>query len=63
MAGLSRNKGKAGERELARLLAEQGDEQVAAATAASLCSGPYLRLWPHRHNTDGFYAAVWQRRG
>ena len=48
---------------LARLLAEQGDEQVAAATAASLCSGPYLRLWPHRHNTDGFYAAVWQRRG
>lgn len=32
--------------------------------AVSLCSGPvkgteYLRLWPHRHGTDGFFAAVW----
>lgn len=23
---------------------------------------PYLQLWPHRHHTDGFFAAVWQRR-
>lgn len=32
--------------------------------ADSLCSpdGRYLRLWPHRHQTDGFFAAVWQRR-
>jgi 16S rRNA (cytosine967-C5)-methyltransferase len=35
--------------------------------AASLCSGPvtggeYLRLWPHRHATDGFFAAVWVRK-
>ena len=22
----------------------------------------FLRLWPHRHHTDGFFAAVWQRR-
>jgi 16S rRNA (cytosine967-C5)-methyltransferase len=22
----------------------------------------FLRLWPHRHQTDGFFAAVWQRR-
>ena len=34
--------------------------------AATLCSGGdsgqrYLRLWPHRHQTDGFFAAVWQR--
>lgn len=28
---------------------------------ASLCAGPYLRLWPHIHGTDGFFAAVWQR--
>ncbi|MBI2772133.1 MAG: RsmB/NOP family class I SAM-dependent RNA methyltransferase [Burkholderiales bacterium] len=32
--------------------------------AASLCSGgesgqQYLRLWPHRHATDGFFAAAW----
>ena len=30
--------------------------------AASLCSGSFLRLWPHRHGTDGFFAAVWERR-
>ena len=35
--------------------------------AAGLCSGPqsggeYLRLWPHRHSTDGFFAAVWQKK-
>ncbi|MDI1245767.1 MAG: SAM-dependent methyltransferase, partial [Rhodoferax sp.] len=35
--------------------------------AAGLCSGGdnhqrFLRLWPHRHHTDGFFAAVWQRQ-
>jgi 16S rRNA (cytosine967-C5)-methyltransferase len=35
--------------------------------AASLCSGGdngllYLRLWPHVHATDGFFAAVWQKK-
>jgi len=32
--------------------------------AAALCGegGYFLRLWPHRHHTDGFFAAVWQRR-
>ena len=27
----------------------------------TLVCGPYLRLWPHRHATDGFFAAAWQR--
>jgi 16S rRNA (cytosine967-C5)-methyltransferase len=27
----------------------------------SLCRAGYLRLWPHLHPTDGFFAAVWQR--
>ncbi|MEJ6004503.1 RsmB/NOP family class I SAM-dependent RNA methyltransferase [Paucibacter sp. AS339] len=22
----------------------------------------FLRLWPHRHHTDGFFAAVWERQ-
>ncbi len=22
----------------------------------------YLRLWPHKHSTDGFFAAVWQKK-
>jgi 16S rRNA (cytosine967-C5)-methyltransferase len=30
--------------------------------AADLVQGPRLRLWPHLHETDGFYAALWQRR-
>jgi len=29
--------------------------------AETLCSGPYLRLWPYKHHTDGFFAAVWQK--
>ncbi|MBC8058389.1 MAG: SAM-dependent methyltransferase, partial [Rhizobiales bacterium] len=32
------------------------------AHADSLVRGDYLRLWPHRHGTDGFFAAVWERR-
>lgn len=43
---------------LAQLKVEQG---------AALCSGgdsgtQYLRLWPQRHETDGFFAAVWTRK-
>jgi 16S rRNA (cytosine967-C5)-methyltransferase len=30
--------------------------------ASELVAGPYLRLWPQRHRTDGFFAAVWQKR-
>ena len=29
--------------------------------AASLVSGADLRLWTHRHGTDGFFAAIWRR--
>ena len=37
------------------------------ADAASLCAGgengdSYLRLWPQRHATDGFFAAIWQKK-
>lgn len=31
------------------------------ADAHALCSGDFLRMWPHRHGTDGFFAAVWER--
>jgi len=35
--------------------------ELKVANAASLCTtdGLYLRLWPHVHATDGFFAAVW----
>ncbi|MEN9904084.1 MAG: hypothetical protein RLZZ555_649 [Pseudomonadota bacterium] len=38
-------------------------DRVGVEAAASLVRGDYLRLWPHRHGSDGFFAAVWQRRG
>ncbi len=41
--------------------------QLKVEHAASLCAGGesgtrYVRLWPHTHQTDGFFAAVWQRK-
>lgn len=38
-------------------------EQAKVADAANLCSedGMDLRLWPHQHGTDGFYAAAWEK--
>jgi len=42
--------------EVGPLLTHLGVEQ-----AESLVRGPYLRLWPHLHQTDGFFAAVWQK--
>ena len=44
-------------------------EGLKVPDAAALCApaqgesaGRFLRLWPHRHGTDGFFAAAWQRR-
>ena len=31
--------------------------------AAGLAEAGVLRLWPHRHHTDGFCAVAWRRRG
>lgn len=42
-------------------------ESLKVPQAAELCTrddpapGLYLRLWPHRHATDAFFAAVWHR--
>jgi len=35
--------------------------KVPGATALCDENGLYLRLWPHRHATDGFFAAAWTR--
>ena len=29
--------------------------------AEGLCTGGNLRLWPHLHATDGFFASIWQK--
>ena len=40
-------------------------EALRVPGADTLCSGEqrqWLRLWPHRQGTDGFFAAVWQKK-
>jgi 16S rRNA (cytosine967-C5)-methyltransferase len=37
--------------------------EVLAEQRIDLEMGDYLSLWPHRHATDGFFAAVLERRG
>ena len=42
-------------------------EHLKVEGAKGLCSGgasgsSYLRLWPHLHQTDGFFAAIWARK-
>jgi len=37
-------------------------ERAGLAQAPDLVQGDYLRLWPHQHGTDGFFAAMWQRK-
>jgi 16S rRNA (cytosine967-C5)-methyltransferase len=44
------------------LPAQQVLERAHVEGADSLVLGDFLRLWPHRHGTDGFFAAVWERR-
>lgn len=34
---------------------------AAACVDPALCEAGFLRLWPHRHGSDGFFAAVWER--
>ena len=44
------------------LPAGQALEEARVERHAELDEGGMLRLWPQRHGTDGFFAAVWQRR-
>ena len=51
--------------EFAPLSVEETLAGLKVPNAASLCktNGPsYLRLWPHTHGTDGFFAAAWVAR-
>jgi 16S rRNA (cytosine967-C5)-methyltransferase len=48
-------------REFKPLPAQQALEKAHVESAETLVRGDYLRLWPHRHATDGFFAAVWER--
>jgi 16S rRNA (cytosine967-C5)-methyltransferase len=58
--------------EFAALNAAHALQALNVPEAAALCGpaagpdgdepGRFLRLWPHRHGADGFFAALWQRR-
>ncbi|MBS0428747.1 MAG: RsmB/NOP family class I SAM-dependent RNA methyltransferase [Proteobacteria bacterium] len=48
--------------EAGQLLAGLKVEGAARLAAGGEGGQRYLRLWPHRHGTDGFFAAVWNRR-
>ena len=48
--------------EVAPLLAGLKVPDATQLCAGGADGGRFLRLWPHRHATDGFFAAVWQRR-
>jgi 16S rRNA (cytosine967-C5)-methyltransferase len=54
--------GAAHAREFEVLPAAEALERARVDGAAALVEGDFLRLWPHRHGTDGFFAAAWQRR-
>lgn len=41
--------------------AEQTGLKEDADRSSGAAPGQHLRLWPHRHGTDGFFASVWQR--
>ncbi|WP_295642437.1 RsmB/NOP family class I SAM-dependent RNA methyltransferase [uncultured Methylibium sp.] len=52
----------ASQRDFVALPALEALERQKLTGAAGLVRGSYLRLWPHRHATDGFFAAIWQKR-
>jgi len=49
-------------RDFSPLPAELALAKAHVNAADTLVRGDFLRLWPHRHGTDGFFAAVWERR-
>ncbi|HUG23149.1 RsmB/NOP family class I SAM-dependent RNA methyltransferase [Piscinibacter sp.] len=52
---------EAHQRDFKPLPASQALAQAHVAAPDTLVSGNCLRLWPHRHGTDGFFAAAWER--
>jgi len=47
--------------EFVRVSAEEALRRAKVASADSLVEAGRMRLWTHRHATDGFFAGLWQR--
>ncbi|MCW5645255.1 MAG: RsmB/NOP family class I SAM-dependent RNA methyltransferase [Rhodoferax sp.] len=43
-------------------LTELKVDQVNSLCRQGLNGASYLRLWPHQHATDGFFAAIWRKK-
>lgn len=54
--------GEAHAREFQPLPARDLLEKAHVGLPDTLVREQFLRLWPHRHATDGFFAAAWERR-
>jgi len=54
--------GEAHGRDFKPLPAAELLEKAHVGTPHALVRDEFLRLWPHRHQTDGFFAAAWERR-
>ena len=52
----------AGHADFEALPAAEALTRAHVAAADALVSGDFMRLWPHHHGTDGFFAAIWTRR-
>jgi len=50
------------QREFVAVAAAHALAEARIERADELVDGPWLRLLPHLHRTDGFFAAVWQRK-
>ena len=53
--------GAAHARDFEPLSALDALQQAHVERADELVQDGCLRLWPHRHGTDGFFAAAWER--
>ncbi len=49
-------------RDFKPLPADEVLDRAHVADAATLVRDGFLRLWPHIHQTDGFFAAAWERQ-
>lgn len=59
--GAARSGGRFEPLDVADLLAGLNVAHAPTLAAGGPSGRRYLRLWPHRHGTDGFFAAAWQR--
>jgi 16S rRNA (cytosine967-C5)-methyltransferase len=59
--GIARAFGESHARDFKPLAASEVLGRAHVSDPQTLVRDEFLRLWPHKHATDGFFAAVWER--